>query len=152
MQTGRLALALLILQLAGTAGGQQIADPSTKPGAQPERYEPAQAQKSKPGRVSPPNAPSNLTAVSVTGRKVDLTWTDNADDEDEYVVDRRLESVGSYTTIATLGANVTSYTDDTVNKGISYQYIVMACRFDLCSTPSNELTVHIPPLSFFIGD
>ena len=152
MRIGRLAVALLLLQVVGTAGGQQIADPSAKPGAEPRGGESTRAQEAQQARAAPPDAASNLAAVSVTGKKVDLTWTDNADDEDEYLVERRLESVGSYKTIAILGANVTSYTDDTVDKGISYQYIVMACKFSFCSDPSNELTVHVPPMSFFIGD
>jgi regulation of enolase protein 1 (concanavalin A-like superfamily)/fibronectin type 3 domain-containing protein len=59
-------------------------------------------------------APSNPTRLTVTGTSTtnyNLAWDDNATSETGYQVQRRTSGVWS--TIATLGANVTSYTDPT---------------------------------------
>ncbi len=100
----------------------------------------------------PPDAPTDLMAASSPAKKVDLAWTDNASDETEYRVMRKLESEGSFTQIATLTADATSHTDDTVEKGMRYVYRVLACNGVGCSDPSNEVTVSVPALSFFIWD
>jgi hypothetical protein len=152
----RLAFMLLPVALAGMATGHLIAAspaPSTIPSHRPGAGDLVQVQKSSPLRVAPPDAPTNLAAASVTDRKVDLTWTDNANDEDEYEVDRRLESEVSFTQIATLGVDATSFTDDAVERGQTYVYRVFACSHPFsCSDPSNELTVQIPPRFIFIGE
>jgi hypothetical protein len=101
---------------------------------------------------APPDAPTNLTGTAYPPGKVDLAWTDNASDETEYRVERKLESEVSFTQIATLAADATSHTDDNVEKGLSYVYRVLACNAQGCSDPSNEVTVQVPALFYFIGD
>ena len=59
--------------------------------------------------VPVPNAPSGLAAsVSPTG--VALTWTDNADSENAFEVERSSDGA-TFTTLATLAANTTTYAD-----------------------------------------
>ena len=87
------------------------------------------------------NAPTNLTAtVSKTG--VALQWTDNSTNETAFYVERRL-SRQSWTRIATVPANVTTYFD-AVGKG-SYDYRVQA--FDaasgVVSSYSNQVTARV---------
>jgi PKD repeat protein len=58
---------------------------------------------------SPPAPPSNLQVVGQTG-SISMSWQDNANNETNYEVQRRSLG-GAYSTIATLGANVTAYQD-----------------------------------------
>ena len=154
MRIRRLILVLLTTFMVGSAGGQ----PSTVESDMAEVLGGgdglASQQKPDPGRVPPrPDAPTNLAASGITDRKVDLTWTDNADDETEYWVERRLVSEVGFTLISPkLAVDATSYTDDEVARGASYVYVVVACGEYGCSYPSNQVTVNIPPMSFFIGD
>ena len=55
-----------------------------------------------------------------------LSWTDNSNNEDGFTILRKTAPSGSYSTIASVGANVTSYTDSTVSAGTTYCYQVAA--------------------------
>ncbi|MGH7893977.1 MAG: hypothetical protein ACREQL_04865 [Candidatus Binatia bacterium] len=55
-----------------------------------------------------------------------LTWTDNADDETGYAVERRAEADETFTEIASLGANSVSYTDVGLPDGMAFCYRVRA--------------------------
>lgn len=62
---------------------------------------------------SPPTAPSSLTleAISLT-RQITLLWSDNAFNETSYVIERSTDgAIENWTPIASLGADVTTYTD-----------------------------------------
>ncbi len=74
-----------------------------------------------------PAAPSDLVPTTITDSQVDLTWTDNADNELGYVVER-CTGVGcsGHTQIATLPADATFYSDNTVTPGNDYVYRVYA--------------------------
>ncbi|MBI4748919.1 MAG: hypothetical protein HY774_10555 [Acidobacteria bacterium] len=54
------------------------------------------------------NAPSNLTAT-VASRKVTLRWTDRSTNETGFYVERALKSNGTFSRVATLKSNVTTY-------------------------------------------
>jgi len=72
------------------------------------------------------NAPSGLTA-SVSGRTVTVKWLDNANNETGYYVERGVKAAKggiTYTRVATLAANVTTYSE-TVASG-TYYYRVQA--------------------------
>src|SRR5206468_6693122 len=58
-----------------------------------------------------PVAPSGLTITSVTSGSVSLAWTDNANNETGFKIQRKKGATGTYTQIATRGANVTTYSD-----------------------------------------
>jgi hypothetical protein len=70
-------------------------------------------------------SPSNLTATVVSESQIDLTWTDNATDETDYVILRSPDNA-TWTEIATLGANATTYSDTTVSSDTEYYYRVVA--------------------------
>ncbi len=59
-----------------------------------------------------PVAPSALAITSVTSSRVFLAWTDNSGNELGFKVQRKQGATGVYAEIATLGANVTTYTDN----------------------------------------
>ncbi|MGI8906633.1 MAG: family 10 glycosylhydrolase [Candidatus Sumerlaeaceae bacterium] len=84
-----------------------------------------------------PNAPSGLTATAVAGRKINLAWTDNSTNEDNFVVERKV-GTGAYSVVATLGANVTSYTSTGLTKGKTYTFRVKATNAAGSSAYSNE--------------
>lgn len=73
----------------------------------------------------PPNAPTNLTAISVTTSQITLTWQDNSSDEYGFTVDR-CQGAGctSFTSLTTVAANTTSYTDAGLSSNTTYRYRV----------------------------
>jgi len=93
--------------------------------------------------AAPPAAPSNLLAQAQFGPVVNLSWTDNASDETGFVVERSTNG-GAFATVATLGADVTAYSDP-VQPGTSYVYQVYALNDSGRSGYSNAVTVVTPP-------
>jgi hypothetical protein len=77
-----------------------------------------------PWRGNAPAAPTGLQAVAVDSSQIDLTWTDNANDEQGFRIERKTTS--SFAVIATIGANVTAYSDKNVSPSTTYTYRVRA--------------------------
>ncbi len=74
--------------------------------------------------IAPPSGPSNLTAAAAANQGIDLTWTDNSAVEDGYEVQRSEDGV-TFSTIANLAANSTSYHDGgATNTTATYWYRV----------------------------
>jgi len=94
-------------------------------------------------KENPPNAPSNLTATATSCTNVNLTWTDNADNETGFKIERK-ESGGTYTEIATVTANTTSYSDTTAQAQKAYYYRVVAYNSFGNSSYTNEANVATP--------
>lgn len=72
-----------------------------------------------------PLAVTNLKAPQISCTSVKLTWNDNSNNENGFYVRRREE--GNQETIVqlvTLDKNTTSYTDNTVQNGLTYEYKV----------------------------
>lgn len=72
-----------------------------------------------------PAAPSNLSAPAKGTDFVQLSWSDNADDESGFKVQRAVAG-GAWSDIATLGRNATGYTDTGLAESTLYQYRVYA--------------------------
>jgi subtilisin family serine protease len=87
--------------------------------------------------IIPPNAPSNLSASALSTSGIKLTWTDNSAAENGFRIERKT-SDGTYTEIATTGANETSYSDTGLSAGITYFYRVRAYNDEGNSSYSNE--------------
>ncbi len=102
--------------------------------------------------ASLPAAPTNLATTVVTSTAVTLGWDDNATNEGEYRVERKLPADPGFIQIATLPAGTRLYADRSVEKQTSYVYRVLACNTAGCSAASNELTVQVPAFGVFIGD
>jgi hypothetical protein len=90
-----------------------------------------------------PPAPSNLVATVVDANRVDLTWTDNSSNELGFRVERSLDNF-TFTEIATLGPNTTSFSDTTVVANTTYFYRVLAFNNFGNSVPSNTVGVTTP--------
>lgn len=89
------------------------------------------------GGATVPDAPSSLSATAVSSSQINLSWTDNADDEDGFKVERK-EGAGSYSQIATLGENVTTYNNTNLSASTTYTYRVVAYNTAGNSSYSNE--------------
>ncbi len=74
-----------------------------------------------------PAEPSNLTATSNTDYSVKLSWKDNADNEDKYVIEYKLND-GPWSLLTSLPANSTSFIHNNlpVNSSTTYYYRVYA--------------------------
>ena len=78
------------------------------------------------GTPEPPAAPSGLTATAVSSTTIDLDWTDNATNEDGFLIQRKVGTGGTFADLDTVGANQTSYGDDTCDAETTYCYQVRA--------------------------
>lgn len=68
-----------------------------------------------------------------------LSWTDNAGDEDGFLVERRPAPSGAFRPLAALGSNVVGYLDATVADGGTYCYRVRAFNVAAMSAYTNEV-------------
>jgi len=72
------------------------------------------------------NQPSTLAATVLSSSSIHLEWTDNSSNEDGFKIERKLGELGGYTQIATVGADVSSYTDSGLESNNYYYYRVRA--------------------------
>ena len=104
-----------------------------------------------PASVTPPSntapaAPSALVSSAVTRSLVTLSWTDNASNELNFLVERcKGTGCSSYSLVATVGANVTMYTNSGLRRNTNYSYRVRAINASGQSAYSNTLNVTTLP-------
>jgi len=81
---------------------------------------------SQPVKPTAPNAPSGLVGSSIPGSETsgNLTWLDNSDNETNFYIWRALN--GEFQKFDSVGANVTQYTDNRIERGATTQYEVSA--------------------------
>src|SRR5205814_7543454 len=93
--------------------------------------------------TTPPPRPSELSALAATaaanGRQVSLSWTDNATNESGFNVYQSTDGV-NFTSIATVGANVTAYTWTAAAPGTAYSFRVTASNAHAAALASNRPT------------
>ena len=77
-------------------------------------------------QVNIPAAPSNLSATTVSSSQINLSWTDNSNGEDGFRIERSPNGSSSWTQIATVGVNVTTYQNTGLACGTTYYYRVRA--------------------------
>lgn len=95
----------------------------------------------------PPSAPSGLSAAAPASNRVNLAWTDNANNETGFTIERAPVTngvPGTFAGIDGVGANVTTYSDTTVAANTAYAYRVFAFNLGGNSQPSNVATVTTP--------
>ena len=76
--------------------------------------------------VPPPPAPGSLAAAMVTSTRIHLSWTDSSNNETGFAIERAAYNkggkLGGWTQIATVGANVIGYDDNSVVGTKFYNY------------------------------
>ncbi len=68
---------------------------------------------------------TNLSATAISTSQINLAWTDNSSTEDGFKIEQSTDNV-SFTQIATVGANVTTYSNSGLNASTTYYYRVRA--------------------------
>lgn len=102
------------------------------------------------GGGSPPAAPTGLIAAASSSTAIDLDWTDNATDENNYRVERKIGN-GGFSEILQLPANSTAVTITGLQPATNYTFRVRARNGAGYSGYSNETTARTqdpppPPL------
>ncbi|MEL6557220.1 MAG: LamG-like jellyroll fold domain-containing protein [Bacteroidota bacterium] len=85
-----------------------------------------------------PAPPTELLTVEVGATQIDLTWIDQSADEDEFVIFRSTGGNTSFAEIASVGPDISFYSDLTVSADNSYFYYVVSRNAIGDSSPSNE--------------
>ena len=80
--------------------------------------------------------PSDLSATTASSSRIDLSWTDNSSNETRFKIERK--TGGTYEEIATVGADVTSYSSTGLTASTTYYYRVRAYNSSYDSDYSNE--------------
>jgi hypothetical protein len=89
--------------------------------------------------VTPPIAPSGLTAVGASTTRIDLSWTDRSPNETRFEIDRA-QSGRPFKHVATAPENAVFFTDTRLKANTTYTYQVRACNSLGCSVASNPAT------------
>lgn len=102
------------------------------------------------GAPSPtlPGAPSGLVATGVSTSQINLGWTDNASNETGFEIERSTDGV-NFTRIATVGVNVTQYSNSGLAAGTLYYYRVRAVNTSGNSAyaTASGRTIDVPPVA-----
>jgi pimeloyl-ACP methyl ester carboxylesterase len=69
-----------------------------------------------------PAKPSNLVATPVSYKQINLTWTDNSNNEAAFEVWRSTSPTSNFTTVGQVAANTTSFKDSSLNPNTKYYY------------------------------
>jgi FtsP/CotA-like multicopper oxidase with cupredoxin domain len=96
------------------------------------------------GGGSAPTAPSGLSASAVSSTQIDLSWIDNSSDESSFDIERSLDG-SSFSFLATVGADTTTYSDVGLSAESTYFYRVFASNAFGSSSPSNSANATTGP-------
>jgi thermitase len=93
-----------------------------------------------PPTVTAPAAPTSLTGFAVSRSQINLTWTDNASNEDGFTLQRSTDGV-NFATAPSLGADVTSFANGGLSAYTIYYYRVRAFNTAGASAYSNTVRI-----------
>lgn len=91
-----------------------------------------------------PPTPGPLTATAVSASQINLTWTDNADNEMGTFIERGPSASGPWTTNELLRAGLTSWADTNVSPATTYYYRVRQFNQTTVSAYSNVTNATTP--------
>lgn len=90
--------------------------------------------------MAKPAAPSTLRATVKSVSRIDIAWNDNSSNEAGFKIERKA-GAGSYSQIATVGANVVTYSNTGLAAGTTYTYRVRSTNAAADSAYTNEAAV-----------
>ncbi|NOR19666.1 MAG: hypothetical protein GQ538_06215 [Xanthomonadales bacterium] len=93
-----------------------------------------------------PAAPSALNAAAGGSSQINLSWTDNAINEDGFVIERSLDG-SSFSQIDSVGSNTQAYSDSGLTTEVTYYYRVAAFNLIGNSSYSNAAQATTPATS-----
>ncbi|MBI5148794.1 fibronectin type III domain-containing protein, partial [Candidatus Pacearchaeota archaeon] len=97
--------------------------------------------------VTIPAAPTNLKVGTVTSTSVPLSWTDNSNNEDRFIIERSaISSTSGFAQLTVTAANYVSYVDTSALPGSTYYYRVKTSNTAGDSSYSNVVSA-TPPAS-----
>jgi subtilase family serine protease len=97
-----------------------------------------------------PAAPTNLTATAVSKRQVNLAWQETSSNQTGFIIQRSPDGT-NWKQIASVGATVLTYKDNSVSRHTAYYYRVEAYN-SLGNSPwSNVANVVTPSLGVVLG-
>jgi len=74
-----------------------------------------------------PLPPTQLTVNDASSDRISISWTDNSPNEDNFAIERKTETNGTWAQIATVDADITTYVDNSsFNSSSTYFYKVYA--------------------------
>ena len=103
--------------------------------------------------IRAPYAPNQVVLSAISSRQMNLTWADNSNDETGFRIERAISNAGPFTagtgpaafsSVATVGANVKSYSDTNLNAGNFYYYRIYAINAGGSSPPTVAASLQTP--------
>jgi len=86
------------------------------------------------------NPPSSLTATTISFSQINLSWTDNSGSETGFKIERGI-TTSAFSEIATVGANITCYSNSGLN---SSDYYYRICTYNATGDSAYSNAVSIP--------
>jgi hypothetical protein len=98
-----------------------------------------------------PTAPTNLGAIAISSNQIDLTWLDNASNENGFYIERCTGvNCAEFSQIAQTEANVAKFSNAGLTAGVTYRYRIRAFNATGVSGYSNVAQALTPlPTSTF---
>ena len=97
-----------------------------------------------------PNPPSDLVASAFSLTQVDLTWTDNSNNENSFRIERKVGEEAFSKLIDTSG-DLENFSDTGLTPNTTYTYRIFAENVDGTSASSNEASITTPILPVPVG-
>ena len=94
--------------------------------------------------LPPPLAPSGLSAIALSATKIELTWTDNANNENGFEIERKMLGDAEFSTLKTISSNRTAFIDSSAAAGTTYRYRIRARGDGGISDYSNTASARTP--------
>lgn len=80
------------------------------------------------GMLRAPDAPSDLRATAVSDSQIDLAWTDNSENEDEFQIQRKTGTSADWETLDPTNVDSTAYSDRGLDAETTYVYQIRAAN------------------------
>lgn len=101
-----------------------------------------------------PQSPTNLNTNALSHSIINLIWSDNSDNESNFIIERRLsDSLKPFLPVDTVGADVNNYTDNNLQHSTVYVYRVIAMngsgvsiKYTNIDSAETEFKDTIPPV------